>query len=67
MSRWSKLFGSPTDAARTILEKDLLYDLMDQCDSCPRYDYDRCVRNYTNEPCVMNNVDAITEWLMGDE
>lgn len=64
MSRWSRLFGSPTSAAQTIIDKELFYDLSDQCDSCPKYDYERCVENAFNAPCEMASVDAVLEWLM---
>lgn len=67
MSNWSRLFGSPATAAQTIIDKELLYDLMDQCGSCPRYDHERCVENAFSEPCEMYSVDAINEWLMQEE
>lgn len=63
MNRWSKLFGSPTDAAHTIIDKDLFYDLSDQCDSCPKFDQERCIETF-NEPCAMDSVDAVLEWLI---
>lgn len=67
MSRWSKLFGSPTSAAYTIIDKELFYDLSDQCKSCPKYSYERCVENAFNEPCQMESLDALLEWLTGDD
>jgi len=67
MSRWSKLFGSPTDAAHTIIDKGLFYDLSDQCDSCPKYNYERCVENFVTEPCLMDSEDAVLEWLEGED
>lgn len=64
MSRWSKLFGTPTDAARTIVEKGLLYDLLDQCDGCPKYT-EECLD--VGGICQMNSFESIVEWLEGDE
>lgn len=67
MSRWSSLFGSPVNAAQTIIDKGLFYDLSDQCDSCPKFSHERCVENSFNEPCQMENIDAILEWLWGED
>lgn len=64
MSRWSKLFGSPTNAAMTIKEKGLLYDLLDQCDECPKYT-DECIS--PNGICRMESFEAILEWLEGED
>ncbi len=61
MSRWIRLFGSPTDAAYTIIDRGLLYDLLIQCDECPKASpecYD------PKGKCQMENVDAVLEWLM---
>lgn len=64
MSRWMKMFGSPTDAAWTIMDKGLLYDLLDQCDRCPKYT-DECLEPH-GVYCAMESLDAIVEWLEGD-
>lgn len=64
MTRWTKLFGSPTSAARTIMDKGLLYDLLDQCDECPKYT-DECLD--PNGKCQMDNFESIVEWLAGEE
>ena len=61
------MFSTPTDTARTVLDKNLLYDLMDQCDSCPRFDYERCVEDPFNGPCDMESFEAVLEWLEGDD
>lgn len=64
MSRWSKLFGTPTDAARTIVEKDLLYDLLDRCDGCPKYT-EECLN--VGSICQMESFEAMLEWLEGED
>ena len=63
MNRWADLFGCPTNAARTIAEKGLLYDLLDQCDACAKQT-DECFE--PGYKCPMDNYDAILEWLLGE-
>lgn len=64
MSNWEKLFGSPTKAAHTIVEKDLIYQLTDECESCPKYD--ECKDVIFDLPCPMDDEDAILRWLNDD-
>lgn len=63
MSRWAKMFGSPTDTAETIMRKGLLYDLLDQCDGCPKYT-EECLD--PNGRCQMDSFESIVEWLEGE-
>ena len=51
-------------AAQTIMEKGLLYDLLDQCDECPKYTVE-CLD--PNGKCQMEDFESIVEWLAGDE
>lgn len=64
MSRWMKMFGSPVNAARTLIEKNMVFDLIDDCVLCPNYDHSRCV---INDVCVMESEEAVLEWLMEDD
>lgn len=63
MSRWTKLFGSPTNTAHTIIDKDILFDLLDGCANCPKASAE-CYE--PNGECAMNNVDSVLEWLAGE-
>ena len=64
VSNWERLFGSPEKAARTIVEKDLYYELTDECEACPRYD--ECRETIATQPCQMDDEDAILRWLNDD-
>ena len=61
-SRWFELFGTPENAARTIHNKHLTYDVLDQCDDCP-YVSDECYESYG--VCAMQEYDTLLEWLKG--
>lgn len=62
-SRWDGLFGTPERAARTMMDKQLIYDVLDQCDECP-HQTDECFE--PSGKCVMQEYDAVLEWLSGD-
>lgn len=64
MTRWAKLFGTPVAAAETILGKGLLYDLLNQCDECPKYTGE-CLE--PRGTCSMETPEAVLEWLEGDD
>lgn len=63
MNNHMKLFGTPEKAARTIMGKQLTYDLLDQCDECP-HQTDECFE--PSGKCAMQSYDALLEWLRGD-
>ena len=63
-TRWYELFGTPERAARTIIGKQFTYDLLTQCDDCP-HQTDECYE--PSGKCVMDDCDALLEWLRGDE
>lgn len=62
-SRYSELFGTPERAAWTIMDKQLTYDLLEQCDDCP-YQTDECFE--PSGKCAMDDYDTLLEWLRGD-
>lgn len=62
-SRWHQMFGTPEKAARTIMGKQLTYDLLTQCDDCP-YQTDECYE--PSGKCAMDEYDTLLKWLRGD-
>ena len=62
-TRWHELFGTPERAARTMIDKQLTYDVLDQCDECP-HQTDECFE--PSGKCAMQEHDALLEWLRGD-
>lgn len=62
-SKYAELFGTPERAARTLVDKQLTYDLLDQCDKCPNQT-DECFE--PSGKCAMDDYDALLEWLRGD-
>jgi hypothetical protein len=62
-SRWYELFGTPERAARTIMGKQLTYDLLTQCDDCP-YQTDECYE--PSGKCAMDEYNTLLEWLRGE-
>ena len=62
-TNYERLFGTPERAARTIMDKQLTYDLLEQCDECP-YQTDECFE--PSGKCVMDEYDTLLEWLRGD-
>lgn len=62
-SRYSKLFGTPERAAQTIMDKQLAYDVLDQCDKCP-HQTDECFE--PSGKCAMDDYGTLLEWLKGD-
>lgn len=62
-SNYEKLFGTPERAARTIMGKQLTYDILSQCDDCP-HQTDECFDPSGN--CAMDDYDVLLEWLKGD-
>lgn len=62
-TRYSELFGTPERAARTIMDKQLTYDLLTQCDDCP-YQTDECFDPLCK--CAMDDYGTLLEWLRGD-
>ena len=62
-SRHAELFGTPERAARTMMDKQLIYDVLDQCDECP-HQTDECFE--PSGKCAMQEHDALLEWLRGD-
>lgn len=67
MSRWIKLFGSPVDAAHTIVEKWLVHDLIGSCVQCPKLEECDTERQESGPWCLMDDEEAIYEWLMGED
>lgn len=61
MNRWAELFGCPTKAARTIIDKGLAYDLLDQCDDCPHYT-EECLE--PSGTCAMQDENGVLGWLL---
>lgn len=62
-SNYEKLFGTPERAAQTIMDKQLTYDLLTQCDDCP-YQTDECFN--PSGKCAMDEYDTLLEWLRSD-
>lgn len=62
-TRWERLFGTPERAAKTMMNKQLTYDVLDQCDTC-LYQTDECFE--PSGKCAMQSYDALLEWLRGD-
>ena len=62
-TRYERLFGTPERAARTMIDKQLTYDVLDQCDECP-HQTDECFE--PSGKCAMQEHDALLEWLRGD-
>ena len=62
-THYYELFGTPERAARTIMGKQLTYDLLEQCDDCP-YQTDECFE--PSGKCAMDSFDVLLEWLRCD-
>lgn len=59
MTRYMEMFGTPEDAARTLLEYNVVVDFI-SCSECKKASME-CFKS--DGVCAMESMEAIAEWL----